>query len=550
MLVIGGGGVFGQRLAEGLVANGFEVVIAGRNLDRARTLAAELTATRPDAEVSAVRLDTATLTSADLAATGATIVADAAGPFQNALPLTAQAAIAAGLHYVDLADARDFVAAFPALDAAARAAGVVALTGCSSTPALSNAVLDELTRGWTEIVSVEAAISPGARAPRGRSVMEATLSWLGRPVRVFRNGEWGAVHGWSGLHRRDFGGAGGRLVSLSETPDLDLFVARFRPRDSAAFLAGLEPGVAHVATWMLAGLVRLNLFDARPHADALVALSRPFAGFGSDRGAMRVEAYGRDAQGQAVRAVWRLTAEPGEGPVTPSLPALAAIKAIAADAIEPGARPCVGLLPLAALEAEIAAHPITTERHIERASLFARALGPAFDALPEPIRDLHETPGRSTWRGEADTEGAEGPLGRLIARIVGFPGSRRRVPVTVQVSADGSRSLWKRQIGDHPFESELARPRPGGRVTERFGPLTFQLVLGPSPAGLTYAIAGWRLGPIPLPAFLAPRSRTSETVDPEGRFTFDVHIALPWGERLVHYRGWLRREGQAREAAS
>lgn len=543
VLVIGGGGVFGRRLAEGLVANGLEVVIAGRRLDRAQTLVDDLAATRPDAQVSAVRLDTTTLIPADLAATGAAIVADAAGPFQHAQPLTARAAIAARLHYVDLADARDFAAAFPALDAAARAAGVVALTGCSSTPALANAVLDDLTRGWTEIVSVEAAISPGARAPRGRSVMEATLSWLGRPVRVFRNGEWRAAHGWSGLHRRDFGPAGRRLVSLCETPDLDLFVARFRPRDSAAFFAGLEPGAAHLCAWLLAGLVRLKLLDARRHADALLALSRPFAGFGSDRGAMRVEAYGRDAEGHAVRAVWRLVAAPGEGPVTPSLPALAAIKAIAAGTIAPGASACVGVLPLAALEAEIAAHPIATERHVERASLFARALGPAFDTLPEAIRDLHETPGRSTWRGEADTQGAEGPLGRLIARIVGFPGAQRGVPVTVEVSADGSRSLWKRRIGHHPFQSELADPRPGGRVTERFGPLTFQLVLGPSPAGLTYDIQGWRLGPLPLPAFLAPRSRTSETVDAQGRFVFDVHLALPWGERLVHYRGWLRREG-------
>jgi saccharopine dehydrogenase-like NADP-dependent oxidoreductase len=42
---------------------------------------------------------------------------DAAGPFQGAEPRVARAAIAAGLHYVDLADARDFVAGFRALDA-------------------------------------------------------------------------------------------------------------------------------------------------------------------------------------------------------------------------------------------------------------------------------------------------------------------------------------------------------------------------------------------------------------------------------------------------
>lgn len=540
VLIIGGGGVFGRHLAEGLVRNGFEVVIAGRNLDRARATAAELTVAAPDVRVSALSLDTATLTPADLRAAQVDIVADAAGPFQGAEPLVARAAIAAGLHYVDLADARGFVADFPRLDAAARAAGVVALTGCSSTPALSNAVLDALTEGWTEIVSVEAAISPGAKAPRGRSVMEATLSWVGRPVRVFEGGDWRTRHGWSDLHRRDFGPGGRRLASLCETPDLDLFVARFRPRESAAFRAGLQPALAHLGVWLLAGLARLGL--PLPGPDALVTLSRPLAGFGDDRGAMRVEAYGRDAEGHAVRAVWRLLAEPGIGPVTPSLPALAAVKAIAAGRIGPGAGPCVGFLPLEMLEAEIAAHPITTERVVERASLFARAIGPAFKALPAPIRDLHETPGRSQWTGRVATRGAEDPLGRLIARLVGFPDARADRPITVQIETDGARSRWTRRIGDAPFRSELSNPRPGGRITERFGPLSFDLILGPSPTGLSYDVEGWRLGPVPMPRFLAPISRTSESVDPEGRFVFDVHIALPWGRRLVHYRGWLVRD--------
>jgi saccharopine dehydrogenase-like NADP-dependent oxidoreductase len=540
VLVIGGAGVFGRHLAEGLARNGFDVVIAGRRLERAQATAAGLVAAHPDAQVWALSLDTAALTPADLTAVRVDIVADAAGPFQGAEPLVARAAIAAGLDYVDLADARTFVADFPRLDAAARAAGVVALTGCSSTPALSHAVLDDLTRGWTELVSVEAAISPGAKAPRGRSVMEATLSWLGRPIRIFEGGGWRIRHGWSDLNRREFGPGGRRLVSLCETPDLDLFVARCRPRESAVFRAGLQPALAHLGVWMLAGLARLGL--PLPGLDALAAVSRPLTGAGDDRGAMRVEAYGRDENGHAVRAVWRLLAEPGIGPVTPSLPALATIKAIAARRIAPGAGACVGVLPLPALEAEIAVHPIATDRTVERASLFARAIGDPFEILPAPIRDLHETPGRSTWSGRVATQGAEDPFGRLIARFVGFPTTRADRPITVEITTDGARSRWTRRIGDAPFRSALSNPRPGGRVTERFGPLSFDLILGPSASGLTYDVEGWRFGVVPMPRFLAPISRTSESVDAEGRFVFDVHIALPWGRRLVHYRGWLVRE--------
>jgi saccharopine dehydrogenase-like NADP-dependent oxidoreductase len=167
--VIGGTGGFGRRLVEGLVATtDLDVVIAARDLARGQSLAASLAPERAEA----VALDVRTVTPEALRATGAFAVVDAAGPFQGAEYRLARAAIAAGMHYLDLADARDFVVGFGALDAEARAAGVVALTGASSTPALSHAALDCLTSGWRRIDRVDIAISPGNRAsPSGLAVI-------------------------------------------------------------------------------------------------------------------------------------------------------------------------------------------------------------------------------------------------------------------------------------------------------------------------------------------------------------------------------------------
>src|SRR5271155_1056829 len=129
VLVVGGAGAFGSRLVRGLIeTTEFDVVIAARDQRRA---AARISASAAG-RASAVRLDTATVTAEELRATGAFFVVDAAGPFQGAGYRLARAAIEARLHYLDLADARYFVAGFAALDAAARAAGVVALTGASS----------------------------------------------------------------------------------------------------------------------------------------------------------------------------------------------------------------------------------------------------------------------------------------------------------------------------------------------------------------------------------------------------------------------------------
>ena len=194
VLVVGGAGEFGFRLADGLCATTeLPVIIAGRDLARAQRAAETLRARYPGRAVEAVRLDAIIISGADIRAAGAWLVVDAAGPFQGAAPRVAQAAIAAGCHYVDLADARDFVAGFHRLDEAARAANVLAVTGASSTPALTHAVLDRLVAGWQRIDRISVAILPDNRQQRGASVVKAILAYAGQPVRVWRHGQW--THG-------------------------------------------------------------------------------------------------------------------------------------------------------------------------------------------------------------------------------------------------------------------------------------------------------------------------------------------------------------------
>jgi hypothetical protein len=359
VLVVGGTGAFGGRLADGLIATSdFGVIIAGRDFARARTKAAAL-----GGRATALQLDITTVVPAMLATTGAFVVVDAAGPFQHAEYRLARAAIAAGMHYVDLADARDFVAGFGALDAAARTAGVVALTGASSTPALSHAVLDRLTQGWRRIDTIEIAISPGNRnSPRGLSVIRAILSYAGKPVRVFAGGEWTMLQGWGRPASRDMPGLGKRWLSLCETPDLDLVPARFSPQRGAIFRAGLELSVMHFGLYAATFLVRAKML---PSLALFARLFRWTAvrlkNFGNDRGGMLVEVAGFDAAGKPARATWSLVAEAGDGPYVPTLPALAVVRALAEGRLsKPGARPCVGVLDLDQIDREFAPYQIST----------------------------------------------------------------------------------------------------------------------------------------------------------------------------------------------
>lgn len=363
LLLVGAGGAFGFRLAHRLAASvPCELLVAGRSTARCGKVVAALHEQHPQALVSPVVLDRDTVTAARLRELGVFIVIDAAGPFQGGAPHLAQAAIAAGCHFIDLADARDYAARFPELDAAAQEANVLAVTGASSTPALSNAALDVLTAGWQAVEIVTVAIAPGNRAPRGLAVTQAILSYAGRPVRLLEAGRWRTRPGWSLLQRRDLPGLGKRWLSRCETPDLDVIPARFPAVRTVHFLAGLELGLLHVGLWACTLLVRAGLVSSLvPAARFFVAGAELFVSFGSDRGGMLVEAHGIGADGRRVRAAWSLVAEAGDGPNIPVLPALALIRRLLSGVeTRRGARICAGLLSLDEIAAEFSAFRITT----------------------------------------------------------------------------------------------------------------------------------------------------------------------------------------------
>jgi hypothetical protein len=95
---------------------------------------------------------------------------------------------------------------------------------------------------------------------------------------------------------------------------------------------------------------------------------------------------------------------------------------------------------------------------------------------------------------------------------------------------------WSRAFGPYTFASALSEE--GGSLIERFGPLRFRFDLPSNERGLEMRMVNWYAWRVPLPLFLAPRSCAREWEE-DGRFCFDVPIALPLVGKIVHYRGWL-----------
>jgi saccharopine dehydrogenase-like NADP-dependent oxidoreductase len=222
ILIVGGTGTFGSRLARLLAKRRkYRITLGGRDGAKSLALQADLRRLDPDGEFGFATLDRNQLNAERLQEIGVEIVVDAAGPFAASGRSVVEAALAAGCSYVDLADNREFVASFARYDIMARKAGVAAVTGASTTPALTHAVLMSLTDGWLDIDSVDATIVPGNRTPKGAAVIASILSWVGQKGPVFAEGQWQHRHGWSGTHTTLIEGVGRRRAALADLPDLD-----------------------------------------------------------------------------------------------------------------------------------------------------------------------------------------------------------------------------------------------------------------------------------------------------------------------------------------
>jgi saccharopine dehydrogenase-like NADP-dependent oxidoreductase len=546
VLVVGATGAFGERLAEGLIRSGIGVIGAARNSARLDALARRLGRRFAVEPLDRLRIDAARLQELRARWPGLFAVADASGPFQTSDYRLPRAAIGAGLHYVDLADARAFVGGSRVLDGDARAANVAVLAGASSTPALSHAVLDTLVAGSRKVIGIEVSIAPGNRAPRGLSTVHAVLSTVGQPIPVFRGCRWTQEVGW-GLNKTiELPGVGKRRVALCETPDLDLLVERYNPAADAIFRAGLELGVLHEGVAALALLVRLGILKSlaalvRP-LRALAELLKPF---GTDRGGMRVDILLENDKGQMLRRVWTLAADGGDGLYVPTLPALAALKMLAAGTLEwRGAGPCAGFIPYVAIAAEFGHHNIKTQTQeiSAPAPLFRRLLGSAYDALPPVIRQAHEVHGVLALEGKADAASPNHILGALIAWLFRLPRSGADMPVRVEMrSEDDGSETWTRIYPGVTMRSNLRNADSAThQVDEILGPLTIRLHWKPSEHGLQLETLSARLFGCPLPDFLRPRSHASETIGADCQFHFDVPIALPLIGTIVHYKGNLK----------
>jgi hypothetical protein len=547
LLLLGGYGVFGGRLAE-LLSDipEIELLICGRDLSRATAFCARYSGQARVRPLALARTDIAE----GLRAHNPDLVVDASGPFQDYgadCYRVISACIAAGIDYLDFADAADFVFGVPRFDAEAKAAGVFVLSGVSSFPVLTAAVLREMAKTM-DIISVEGGIAPSPYAGIGLNVMRAVVGYAGAPVKLRRHAQ--QSHGVGLAESMRFTIAvPGRLplrnihFSLVDVPDLQVIPSEHPTMTDIWMGAGPVPESLHRILNLLAKT------RARLRLPSLVPLSRLFYAvlnrmrFGEHRGGMFVRARGI-ADGQDIERSWHLLAEGDDGPYIPSMAIEAIVrKLLAGERPAAGARSGVRALELADYDALFQGRKIFSGFRGRESDmpLYREILGSAFGALPPRLQELHGSNAPRQWQGFAEVRRGRGVAAALIAALVGFPKTASRMPVTVTFSPKHGGENWVRSFDGTPFSSMQSAGTGKDRhlLVERFGMASFSLALVLDDDRLLLIPRRWSLLGLPMPRFLLPTGASFET-ERDGQFCFDVKISMPLIGLIVAYRGSLR----------
>ncbi|PCJ96598.1 MAG: potassium transporter [Zetaproteobacteria bacterium] len=344
ILIIGGYGNFGGFIAKLLAReSNIQVIIAGRSLEKARGFADQITAAH---QVECVRLDITTDISDALTEINPDIVIHTSGPFQAQGYDVAKACIDAGAHYIDLADGRDFVHGITALNTQAEEAGVLVISGASSVPCLTSALVDYYKDKFETLDTLDYGITTAQKTARGLATTAAILGYTGKGLETLIDGEKSTIYGWQNLRVRKFKGLGWRLLGNCDVPDLSLFPRRYPDLQTIRFYAGLEIPFIHMTLWMLSWFVRVGLIkNLKNVAPILLKTSYMFDWLGTQNSAFYMKLSGKGHDGAEKEVTFELIARSGDGPYIPIMPAILMAKRLVNGGLQDvGAHPCVGFI--------------------------------------------------------------------------------------------------------------------------------------------------------------------------------------------------------------
>lgn len=231
---------------------------------------------------------------------GAKAVIGCVGPYQGLTLKLLRACIEKKVHYIDVADDRDFVIRCHQLRGEIEKAGISAFVGCSVVPGISSLLIKFSQEQLSKIEKVRIFITPGTRNPRGVGSFLSLLSTVGDAISIPSDGKQRIIKGWTGRERVTFPQPlGNRWVYyVVDIPDYFLQPMQFDVK-SVDFKIGSEIDFLNrllaITRWLKETFRIRDLNAFIPFFRLIVGVA---AWFGTTQGGVMVKVIGSDDAGQ------------------------------------------------------------------------------------------------------------------------------------------------------------------------------------------------------------------------------------------------------------
>lgn len=292
IVVLGGAGDMGSLSVEDFAKQpdvelvtiaDYNTVAAERVRARLTGLPARIEVRKVDANVPAQLVE---------AIRGHDVCASALGPFYKFEPLCMRASIDAGVNYVSICD--DWIACERVLNElqdAARAAGVIAITGMGGSPGITNLLAVHLAEGMSKVERIDVSCYQPWNAGGGEAVLRHLLFIISGEIAAFRGGVASRVKACSeeiALEMPQYGTR--RLWNLGHAEPVSL-PRHFAGLKECNFYMGLGTGMG-----LLVNLARRGWFDAEHKVNRIIGLLTPLerwiSGGTPGNSAIRVDVWG------------------------------------------------------------------------------------------------------------------------------------------------------------------------------------------------------------------------------------------------------------------
>jgi len=223
---------------------------------------------------------------------GHDVCASALGPFYKFEPLCMRASIDAGVNYISICD--DWIACERVLNElgdAARAAGVVAITGMGGSPGITNLLAVHLADGMDKVERIDVSCYQPWNAGGGEAVLRHLLFIISGEIAAFRGGVASRVKACSEEIQLDMPQYGTRrLWNLGHAEPVSL-PRYFGGLQACNFYMGLGTGMG-----VLVALAKRGWFDAEHKVNRIIGLLTPLerwiSGGTPGNSAIRVDVWG------------------------------------------------------------------------------------------------------------------------------------------------------------------------------------------------------------------------------------------------------------------